>query len=538
MFGYPRLIYAGFVALTLLAGGLLVWLAPAWLVLWLIPAALVGVGAFDLASDRNVLRNFPIVGHLRYMLEFIRPELRQYFFESETSGRPFSREQREMVYARGAAAPDTAPFGTIRDFEAPGYNFALHSMAPKSVDARHGRLVIGNHQCRRPYDASRLNVSAMSFGSLSGNAVAAMNRGAALGGFAQDTGEGAISDHHRAHGGDLIWEIASAYFGCRTDEGRFDPDEFASKARTDQVRMIEIKISQGAKPGHGGLLPGAKVTDEIARVREIEPGRDCASPASHPEFDTPLGLLRFVERLRALADGKPVGFKLCLGYRHEFMGICKAIVETGIVPDFITVDGAEGGTGAAPAEFEDFIGTYIDDALPFVHACLVGIGVRDQVRVIASGKVVMGFDMVEKIALGADMCNAARAFMFSVGCIQARRCHTDTCPTGVATQDPRRAAALDVLKKSLQVRNYHDATVKSFLDIVGTMGLDDPDALTYAHIKHRPEHGHAETFAEIEPPVATGDFLADRIPEAYRADWARARADSFAPAATASAARQ
>ncbi|MES1924156.1 FMN-binding glutamate synthase family protein [Salinisphaera sp. T31B1] len=529
MFGYPRVIYVGYVVATLLLGLVLALFAPHWLWLWLILAALAVVGAFDLRSQANVLRNFPILGHLRYMLEFMRPELRQYFFESETSGRPFSREQREIVYSRAAGRGDTSPFGTIRDYEDAGYNFTMHSMAPRTVDKRHARLIIGNDQCRQPYDSSRLNISAMSFGSLSANAVAAMNRGAALGQFAQDTGEGAISDHHREHGGDLIWEIASAYFGCRTEDGDFDPDEFARKANTDQVKMIEIKISQGAKPGHGGLLPGSKVTEEIARVREIEAGQDCQSPATHSQFDTPIGLLQFVARLRELTHGKPVGFKLCLGRRSEFMGICKAMVETGIVPDFITVDGAEGGTGAAPAEFSDFVGTYINDALPFVHACLVGIGVRDRVTVIASGKVVMGFDMVLKIALGADMCNAARAFMFSVGCIQARRCHTDTCPTGVATQDRHRGAAVDVMAKSLHVRNFHHATIDSFLDIVGTMGLDSPDDLTLAHIQHRPEHGHAATFADIEPAVVAGDFLEDRIPDVYREDWSMASAASFAP---------
>ena len=527
MFGYPRLAYFGFVLVTLLTGAILLFAAPYVLFAWLIMAALAVLGAWDLQSKSNVLRNFPIVGHLRYMLEFMRPELRQYFFESETSGRPFSREQREIVYTRAAGKSDTSPFGTIRDYEDPGYNFTMHSMAPKTLDARHARLTIGNHQCRQPYDSSRLNISAMSFGSLSANAVAAMNRGAKLGNFAQDTGEGAISDHHRAHGGDLVWEIASAYFGCRTKDGDFDADEFARKANTDQVKMIEIKISQGAKPGHGGLLPGSKVTAEIARVREIDEGEDCLSPATHRQFDTPIGLLQFMARLRELTHGKPVGFKLCLGRRSEFMGICKAIVETGIVPDFITVDGAEGGTGAAPTEFSDFIGTYINDALPFVHACLLGIGVRDQVTVIASGKIVMGFDMVLKMALGADMCNAARAFMFSVGCIQARRCHTDTCPTGVATQNARRGAAVDVMAKSLHVRNYHDATIKSFLDIVGTMGLSDPHDLALSHIQHRPEHGHAETFATIEPEVASGDFLAGRLPEVYSVDWAAARAEAF-----------
>lgn len=527
MLGYPRLIYFAYVLLTLTIGVLLAWLAPVWLWAWSILAALAVMGAMDLRSKANVLRNFPVLGRIRYMMEFIRPELRQYFFESETSGRPFSREQRQLVYTRAAGQPDTTPFGTIRDFEDPGYNFTMHSMAPKTVDAKYARLIIGNHQCSQPYDSSRLNISAMSFGSLSANAVAAMNRGAKLGNFAQDTGEGAISDYHRKYGGDIIWEIGSAYFGCRTENGRFDADEFEKKANTDQVRMIEIKLSQGAKPGHGGLLPGAKVTAEIARVREIEQGEDCLSPASHPEFDTPVGLLQFMQRLRELTHGKPVGFKLCLGHRHEFMSICKAIVETGIVPDFITVDGAEGGTGAAPTEFEDFIGTYIDDALPFVHQCLIGIGVREQVRIIASGKVAMGFDMVLKLALGADMCNAARAFMFSVGCIQARRCHTDTCPTGVTTQNPRRAAALDIMSKSLHVRNFHHATIASFLDILGTMGLDSPDKLTLKHIQHRPEHGHAETFADIEPLIASGDFLEDRVPDIYARDWALARADQF-----------
>lgn len=463
MLGYPRLIYFGFVLATAVLGLAFARWLPAALWPWLLLVALVIVGARDLRSQHNVLRNFPIVGHLRYMLEFIRPELRQYFFESETSGRPFSREQRQTIYARSANAGDTAPFGTMRDFEDAGFNFAQHSMAPKDVDARHRRLRIGGSQCRQPYDSSRLNISAMSFGSLSGNAVAAMNRGAALGGFAQDTGEGGISDYHREYGGDLIWEIGSAYFGCRTPAGRFDADEFARKANTEQVKMIEVKISQGAKPGHGGLLPGSKVTEEIARVREIEVGEDSVSPAAHPEFDTPRGLLEFVARLRELTDGKPVGFKLCLGRRDEFMGICKAMVETGIRPDFLTVDGAEGGTGAAPVEFQDSLGTYINDALPFVDNCLRGVGLRDEIRVIASGKVAMGFDMGVKIALRADMCNVARPFMFSVGCIQARRCHhTDTCPTGVTTQNPRRSAAIDVLGKSLAARNFHAATVTSF----------------------------------------------------------------------------
>jgi glutamate synthase domain-containing protein 2 len=527
MFGHPRFLYGLYLVFTIIVGVVLAWLAPVWLWAWAILALLAVVGAYDLLSHHNVLRNFPILGHLRYMMEFVRPELRQYFFESETSGRPFSREQRTIIEERAHGGSDTSPFGTMRDFEDAGFSFVQHSIAPHTVDEKYARIVIGNEQCRQPYDSSRLNVSAMSFGALSANAVAAMNRGAKLGNFAQDTGEGAISDHHREHGGDLIWEIASGYFGCRTDDGDFDADSFVEKANTDQVKMIEIKISQGAKPGHGGLLPGKKVTAEIARVRQIPEGEDCQSPAAHKRFSTPTGLLQFMQRLRDLTHGKPVGFKLCIGHRYEFMGICKAMLETGIVPDFITVDGAEGGTGAAPAEFSDFVGTYINEALPFVNDCLVGVGLRDKIVVIASGKVAMGFDMVVKIALGADMCNVARGFMFSVGCIQARRCHTGTCPTGVTTQDPRRARALEVVGKSLQVRNFHDATIKAFLDMVGAMGLDSPDKLGMEHVYHRPGYGPAVTFADMLPTVASGDFLEDRIPESYSGDWSRARADAF-----------
>lgn len=527
MFGYPRVIYAVFVAVTLLSGAaLLVW-APVWLIPWIALLALCLVGARDLASHHNVLRNYPVLGHIRYLLEFIRPELRQYFFESNHSGRPFNREQRDIINKRADGLPDTAPFGTRRDIEGAGADFAQHSIAPKQVDSRFSRIVIGGPQCLHPYDSSRLNISAMSFGALSSNAVLAMNKGARLGNFAQDTGEGAISPYHKVHDGDLIWEIASGYFGCRTRDGNFDPREFARKATDNQVKMIEIKISQGAKPGHGGLLPGAKVNHEIAKTREIEEGKDCQSPALHPEFDTPTGLLEFLARLRELCGGKPVGFKLCLGKRDEFMGICKAILDTGIQPDFITIDGAEGGSGASPAEYEDFIGTYINEALPFVHNCLTGIGKRDEVVVIASGKVAMGFDMVTKIALGADMCNAARAFMFSVGCIQAQRCHTNTCPTGVTTQDPARTRSLDVPSKAQRVRNFHQATVASFLDITGSLGLASPDDLGPEHIFHRPQSGPARTYRDIHPKVAAGDFLEGRLPDSYVADWRQASPHRF-----------
>ncbi|HEA53372.1 FMN-binding glutamate synthase family protein [Marinobacter antarcticus] len=527
MLGHPRLFFLMFVFFTILSGAaILVW-SPIWLWLWMVLPLLCLVGAWDLQSKHNVLRNYPILGHLRYMLEFFRPELRQYFFESDLSGRPFNREQRDIVNQRADGKPDTSPFGTRRDTSDAGYDFVQHSIVPKDVDARFKRILIGGPQCRYPYDSSRLNISAMSFGALSGNAVSAMNKGAKLGNFAQDTGEGAISPYHREHGGDLIWELGSGYFGCRNKDGSFNAEEFAEKACTDQVKMVEIKLSQGAKPGHGGLLPGSKVNREIASTRQIEVGQSCQSPASHSEFNSPEGLMHFIARLRELCGGKPVGFKLCLGKRDEFMAICKAMLETGIQPDFIVVDGAEGGTGAAPTEFEDFIGTYINEAVPFVHNCLTGIGKRDEIVLIASGKVVLGFDMVEKIALGADMCNAARPFMFAVGCIQAMRCHTNTCPTGVATQDPERAKSLDVPSKAVRVRNFHDATVKSFLDITGAMGLDSPDKLTMQHIFHRHEHGPARTYGMIHPQVESGDFLKNVIPQEYDADWNYASAEKF-----------
>jgi len=523
----PRKLFFVFVALTAIAGMVAALVAPHWLWWLLVPIALCVVGACDLRSGHNVLRLYPVIGHLRYMLEFVRPELRQYFFESEQSGRPFNREQRTVINARADDRADTSPFGTIRDVESAGFDFIEHSMAPGEVPESEMRLRIGGAQCSRPYDSSRLNISAMSFGSLSGNAVRAMNMGAKLGGFAQDTGEGGISPYHLEGGGDLIWELGTAYFGCRTREGRFDAGEFREKAVGETVRMVEIKLSQGAKPSHGGLLPAAKINREIADTREISMGEDCLSPPTHPEFSTPTGLLEFVARLRELCGGKPVGFKLCLGRRSEFMGICKAMLETGIRPDFIVIDGAEGGTGAAPVEFSDYLGTYINEALPFVHSCLVGTGLRDDIRLIASGKVAMGFDMLVKSALGADMCNAARPFMFSVGCIQARRCHTNTCPTGVATQDARRALALDPHAKAQRVRNLHHNTLAAFRELVGAIGVSSVDELGPHLIYHRVENGPALPYDELYPYLAPGALLEGEPHPAYARDWAQASADRF-----------
>jgi glutamate synthase domain-containing protein 2 len=479
------------------------------------------------ASSHNVLSNYPVIGHLRYIMEFISPEISQYFLEDDKSGRPFNRQQRDLVKERGKGGNGTHPFGTEYDVFQSGYDFALHSIDVKQVPKTAERIVVGGPQCSQPYDSSRLNISAMSFGALSSHAVLAMNKGAAMGGFAQDTGEGGLTAYHLKHGADVIWEIGSGYFGCRTKDGRFDDEDFRKKAGNEPVKMIEIKLSQGAKPSHGGMLPGSKVNAEIARIREVPEGKDCLSPASHPEFSTPRGLLQFVERLRQLCNGKPVGFKLCIGRRSEFLSICKAMLETGTLPDFITVDGAEGGTGAAPVELSDKLGLTINEALPFVHSALVGCGLRDKNRVIASGKVVTGFDMVHKLAIGADICNVARPMMFAVGCIQALRCHTNTCPTGVATQDPRRARALKIDERAEHVQRYHRATLDSFIEITGALGVADPSGLTPQHFLHRMPDQQARDYAQLYPYLQSGDLLRDPVPEPFAADWARCSAGHF-----------
>jgi len=324
---------------------------------WLLPPLLLVVlGAYDLRqSGHSILRNYPLWGHMRFIFEFIRPEIRQYFVESDTDEKPFSRAQRSIVYQRSKNDVDSRPFGTEVDVKAIDHEWISHSLAPTHLQHHDFRIVVGAQRAQ-PYSLSIFNISAMSFGSMSANAIRALNLGAKKGNFAHDTGEGSISQYHREHGGDIIWEVASGYFGCRRDDGRFDPEKFASQAKSTQIKMIEVKLSQGAKPGHGGVLPSAKITAEIAQTRGVPMGQDCISPATHSEFSTPRGLLEFVERLRTLSGGKPTGFKLCIGHPWEFFGIAKAMLETGILPDFIVVDGAEGGTGAAPLEFTDHVG--------------------------------------------------------------------------------------------------------------------------------------------------------------------------------------
>lgn len=494
----------------------------------ILAGGLIIVGLYDVIQKRHaVLRNFPIAGHLRYLLEFIRPEMQQYFIFTNLSGRPFNRETRSLVYQRAKGVRDTMPFGSQFDIDKPGYESARHSMAPKKVDKSEGRLMVGGPECKKPYDASRLNISAMSFGALSKNAVLALNKGAKLGHFAHNTGEGGLSPYHLAGGGDLTWQLGTANFGCRKRDGHFDPDLFKDKASHDAVKMIEIKISQGAKPSHGGILPAAKITQEISEIRGAPMGEDCASPPTNPEFSTPLELLDFVARLRELSGGKPVGFKLCIGVESEFLGICKAMLKTNILPDFITIDGAEGGTGAAPVEYTDSLGVPINDALIFVNNALTGIGIRDKLRVISSGKVASGMQMATKVALGADMCNSARGMMFALGCIQSLQCNANTCPTGVTSQNPRLMRGLVVEDKYKRVANFHEHTIASFLDIVGAMGLQHVDDLSPEHIYHRINWAKAQSYAEVYDFVEANALLNAPYPDIFAKQWERASAERF-----------
>jgi glutamate synthase domain-containing protein 2 len=495
--------------------------------IFLIFAGLTLVGVRDLLQTRHaILRNYPIIGHLRFFFEKIRPEMRQYFFEGDTDGRPFPRERRAIVYQRAKRELDKKPFGTQGDVYAEGHEWMLHSIAPAPLTKELFRVTIGGPHCTQPYSASVLNISAMSYGALSANAIRALNLGAQMGNFAHDTGEGSVSPYHREAGGDLIWEIGSGYFGCRNADGTFNADNFAATAKDPQIKMIEIKISQGAKPGHGGVLPAAKVTPEIAIIRGVEIGKDCISPAAHSAFSTPKELIAFIARLRKLSGGKPVGFKLCIGHRSEFMAICKAMLELDDAPDFIVVDGKEGGTGAAPAEFIDNIGMPLRDGLAFVNAALVGAGLRDKIKLGCAGKIITGFDMARAFALGADWCNVARGFMFAVGCIQAQTCHTGHCPTGVTTQDPMRQRAIVVPSKADRVRNFHRETIKSLAEMLAAAGMSSPTELRPYHISRRVGDGRILTLADLYPLVSKGELLQGQ--GAHTEFWKRANPETWA----------
>ena len=492
-------------------------------------AALGGLAAYDLLQRRHsVLRNYPVIGHLRYLLEGLRPELQQYFIERNWDGRPYDRGIRSIIYQRAKGIHGEQAFGTERDVNRPGYEYLVHTITPVPEPAEPPRVRIGGPDCTRPYEMSLLNVSAMSFGALSANTVRALNKGAALGGFAQDTGEGGLSPYHEEHGGDLVWEIGTGYFGTRTPEGDFDPEEFTAVAAKDQVKCVSLKLSQGAKPGIGGVLPGPKVSAEIARIRQVPQGQKCVSPSAHRVFSTPTELVEFIARMRELAGGKPAGFKLCVSSQVEVLAICKAMLAVGTTPDFIIVDGSEGGTGAAPLEFEDHVGMPLTQGLITVHNALVGTGLREKVKVGAAGKVAAGNDIIKRLIQGADYTNAARAMMMSVGCIQAQRCHTDTCPVGVTTQDPRRGRALDVGDKSLRAARYQQATVAEAAKIMAAMGVHHPDELTPQMLRRNVTETETASYAELYDWLQPGQLL-DEAPPHWAPAWAAASADDFGP---------
>ncbi len=503
------------------------WLAVLWLLVLVVP--LIVLGLYDVIQPSHaLLRIYPVIGHGRYMMEEMRPEIQQYFVESNINGTPFDREFRSIVYQRAKGALDTRAFGTQHDVNRIGYEWIHHSLAPQPVAEVAPRVSIGSTECGQPYEASHLNISAMSFGALSRTAILALNEGARIGGFAHNTGEGGISRYHLEPGGDLIWQVGTGYFGCRDGNGHFDPRRFEQRSRHVAVKMIEIKLSQGAKPAHGGILPKEKLSPEIAEIRGVPLGQDVVSPPAHSAFSTPIGLLEFVAQLRVLSGGKPVGFKLCIGIRAEFLAICKAMLQTKILPDFITVDGAEGGTGAAPLELTNSVGMPMRDGLWFVHNALRGAGLRDDIRIIAAGKIVTAFHMFRTMALGADLCNQARPMMLALGCIQARRCNTNTCPVGIATQDPARYQGVDVRDKARRVGEYHRATVGAFLQLLAGAGLAGPHEIHPRQVLRRIDPFTIKPFDEIYPTLAEGALQEQaHIPDRWRPLWKAARAEGW-----------
>ncbi len=527
---------SGFIKLCVLTLTLVIicsvffWTKALWSLIVILP--LIGVGIMDMTQKRQTIRrNFPVIGRMRYWMEMLRPKIYQYFIESDTDGTPFNRLNRNVIYQRAKKVIDTTPFGTQLNVYDIGYEWLNHSIVP--LDSRkldhNPKVVVGGPDCKQPYKASILNISAMSFGSLSENAILALNGGAKIGGFAHNTGEGGLSPYHLGPGGDIIWQIGTGYFGCRNRNGTFKEELFAERAVLPNVKMIEIKLSQGAKPGHGGILPAKKVTPEIAKIRHVEMGQDVISPPYHSAFSTPVEFLHFIKKLRDLSGGKPIGFKLCVGRKSQFLAICKAMVKTGIMPDFITVDGGEGGTGAAPLEFSNSVGMPLRDALAFVYDALNGFALKRHIKIIASGKVATGFDIVKNLALGADMCNCARSMMLALGCIQALECNTNRCPTGVATQDKDLQKGLVVSDKQTRVANFHNETVKSAVELMGAAGIIDPGKLHRDFIYRRVSAGEIQTYGETYPYVLRGALLESPYPEIYQFDMSNCSEETFQP---------
>lgn len=504
------------------------WKPVWWAYFVVIPIVIIGI--MDMVQTKQTLkRNFPVIGRMRWWAEWMRPKVYQYFIESDTDGAPYNRLSRNVIYQRAKRVTDSTPFGTQLNVYETGYEWLNHSINPLPLE--HGehdpRVTVGGPDCKLPYSASIFNISAMSFGSLSQNAIMALNGGAKLGNFAHNTGEGGLSPYHLQPGGDIFWQIGTGYFGCRNPDGTFNYDAFKERAVLPNVKMIEIKLSQGAKPGHGGILPAAKVTDEIAKIRLVEKGKDVLSPSYHRAFNTPTGLLEFIKKLRELSGGKPIGFKLCIGQKSQFIAICKAMIKTGIMPDFITVDGGEGGTGAAPIEFSNSVGMPLREGLAFVYDSLHGFGLKKHIKIIASGKVHSGFDLVKNFALGADMCNGARAMLLALGCIQALECNKNTCPTGVATQDPELYKGLDVADKRVRVCNYHNETVKAAVELMSAAGIKHPDELHRSHIYRRVSANQIQTYAEMYPYLLRGSLLEAPYPKGWELDVMHSTEDSF-----------
>ncbi len=528
-----RFFTIGFIALVAAVVGVAAAIGSrAW---WIVLALLVVVlstGVYDLIQRRHsVLRNYPVLGHMRYLLESIRPEVQQYFIERNVDGRPYNHDVRTIIYERAKGIHAEMSFGTEHDIEDVGYEYLVHSTAPVPEPDEPPRVLIGGPDCTQPYSMSLLNVSGMSFGALSANAIRALNKGAAMGGFAHDTGEGGLTPYHLDGGGDLVWELGPGYFGTRTRAGDFDPNQFADKAAHDHVKCVSLKLSQGAKPGTGGVLPAAKVSQEIARYRGVPAHQKCVSPAAHSTFATPRELIRFIAQLRELASGKPTGFKLCVGSRIDVLAICKAMLAEATAPDFIIVDGTEGGTAAAPLEYEDHVGLPLTDGLMTVHNALVGTGLREKIKIGASGKVAAGNDIVKQLIQGADYTNAARAMMMAVGCIQAQRCHTNKCPVGVTTQDAKRARALDVADKSVRTARYQQGTVRQAVQIMASLGAAGPDELAPHLLRKKVSPTVQRSYAELYEWLTPAQLLAEP-PATWAADWAAATPDSFHPTIT------
>lgn len=495
-----------------------------WYVL-IVTVPLTILGFYDyFQRQHSLMSNFPIFGRMRWLMEDLRPKMYQYFIESDTDGTPINRIDRSTVYQRSKKVMDTIPFGTQHDVYAEGYEWMTHSINSYDFETidNSPRVKIGNKDCTQPYSCSVLNISAMSFGALSKAAVRALSHGAKLGGFAHNTGEGGISPYHLESGGDLIWQIGTGYFGARDEDGNFSVETYKKNALRPEVKMIELKLSQGAKPGHGGILPAAKNSEEIAAIRHVKPHTKVASPPHHSAFTNPKEMIQFIQLLRKESGGKPVGFKLAVGKKREFMAICKAMVELDLYPDYIVVDGGEGGTGAAPQEFTNYVGAPLLDALEFVDNMLTGFGVREHIKVIASGKILNGFSIMRAMALGADATYSARGFMLSLGCIQALLCNTNTCPTGIATQDPQLVAGLDVTHKKVRVKNFHEETVKAYAELLASAGLKNGDEVTRDLIFRRVTSYSTQSYEEIYPTLKPGCMLGDDVPERYRADLALA----------------